>query len=79
MGSPARHLLRDAIDVRLQSYRLTHREKQIVGLLLQGLSNKDIAWSCNIREQTVKDHLKHAYRKIGVSRRTALMATLLPH
>ena len=71
------HLLTDVLRERLQSYRLTHREEQIVELLLEGLSNKAIAQSCSITEQTVKDHLKHVYRKMGVGKRTALIARLL--
>jgi len=62
---------------RLHSCRLTPREEQIVGLLLHGLSNKAIAQLSNIAEQTVKDHLKHIYRKMGVRQRTVLMASLL--
>lgn len=71
------HQFEDLVSERLQSYSLTDREKQIVGLLLEGLSNKAIAQGCNITEQTVKDHLKHVYRKMGVRQRTALMASLL--
>ncbi len=71
------HQLTDALRERLHLYRLTQREEQIVGLLLEGLSNKAIGQSCSVTEQTVKDHLKHIYRKTGVRRRTALIATLL--
>ncbi len=71
------HLLVEVLRERLHLYRLTHREEQIVELLLEGLSNKAIGQSCSITEQTVKDHLKHIYRKMGVRRRTALIATLL--
>ena len=71
------HLLTDALSERLHSYRLTRREEQIVELVLEGMSNKAIGRSCSITEQTVKDHLKHIYRKMGVRRRTALIATLL--
>lgn len=70
-------VLTDAMRERLHSCRLTPREEQIVELLLHGLSNKAIAHVSNIAEQTVKDHLKHIYRKMGVSQRTVLMASLL--
>jgi len=46
-------------------------------LILHGLSNKAIAAGCHITEQTVKDHLKHVYRKMGVHQRTAAIAKLL--
>lgn len=71
------HLLSDVLRERMQFYHLTRREEQIVGLLLNGLSNRQIAQRCRITEQTVKDHLKHIYRKMGVGQRTALIATLL--
>ncbi len=71
------HLLADVLRERLPLYRLTQREEQIVELILRGLSNKAIAADCRITEQTVKDHLKHVYRKMGVHQRTAVIAKLL--
>ncbi len=70
-------MLGDALRDRLQSHGLTCREEQIVELILHGLSNKAIAADCHITEQTVKDHLKHVYRKMGVHQRTAVIAKLL--
>jgi DNA-binding NarL/FixJ family response regulator len=70
-------LLRIVLRERLKPYRLTYREEQIVDLVLQGLTNKAIAAGCRITEQTVKDHLKHVYRKMGVHQRTAAIAKLL--
>jgi DNA-binding CsgD family transcriptional regulator len=62
---------------RLESYSFTQREKEIVLLLLQGLSNREIAETCFIAEQTVKDHLKHVFSKVGVHHRGLLISTLL--
>ena len=70
-------LLSDVLRERMQLYHLTRREEQIVGLLLNGLSNRQIAQRCRITEQMVKDHLKHIYRKMGVGQRIALIAALL--
>ncbi len=70
-------LLTDGVRARLRACRLTPREEQIVELLLHGMSNKVIAQVSNITEQTVKDHLKHVYRKMGVHQRTAVIAKLL--
>ncbi len=61
----------------VESYPLTKREREIVLMVLHGKSNKEIARSCSIGEQTVKDHLKHVYGKIGVHQRTALYAKIL--
>lgn len=62
---------------RLLEYSLTPREAEIVWLLACGMSNKEIAASCSIAPQTVKDHLKHVYAKIGAHQRTALLARLI--
>lgn len=68
--------LQSLVREHLKPYLLTVREAQIVDLLTRGFSNKEIAARCYISEQTVKDHLKHAYRKIGIHQRSALMAWL---
>lgn len=70
-------LLKGVLGKRLKFYGLTYREEQIFDLVLQGLSNRAIALGCHITEQTVKDHLKNVYRKMGVHQRTAAIAKLL--
>jgi Response regulator containing a CheY-like receiver domain and an HTH DNA-binding domain len=52
----------------------TCREQQIVGLLLQGMTNKQIAAELGIAEDTVKKHLHRAYKKLGIRRRALLIA-----
>lgn len=61
------------------SYGLTSRESEIVEAVILGLSNKEIGDRCGIAEQTVKDHLKHVFLKVGVHQRTALLARVLSH
>ncbi len=51
---------------------LTSRERAVVGLLLQGLRNKEVAAELGIGEGTVKVHLHKAYEKLGVSSRMEL-------
>jgi len=70
-------LLKSVFGKRLHDYSLTPRETCVVGLVLRGLSNKEIAARCSISELTVKDHLKHIYQKTGAHQRTALLARLL--
>lgn len=65
------------LERQLESYLLSRREQEVVHLVLQGLRNREIADRCFIAEQTVKDHLKHVYKKVGVPTRTALIAQLL--
>jgi DNA-binding NarL/FixJ family response regulator len=48
---------------------LSPREKDIVGFLVQGRSNKEIADQLCLSGDTVKAHLQHIFRKIGVSSR----------
>jgi two-component system, NarL family, nitrate/nitrite response regulator NarL len=54
---------------------LTDREYQIMRLVSQGLSNKEIGRRLNVADGTVKVHLHHIFRKLDVSNRTTL-ATL---
>ena len=49
---------------------LTERETSVLRLLAQGQSNKDIAHTLIIGEQTVKTHMAHILSKLGVSSRT---------
>lgn len=51
----------------------TARERQTLERLLLGMTNKQIAQDLRIAEDTVKKHLQHIYRKLGVHRRTALL------
>lgn len=60
-------------------YGLTPRELHVVGLIVRGCSNRDIAEECKIAEQTVKRHLKHIFDKLGVSNRLELAIFALNH
>ena len=48
---------------------LTCRESEVLGLLAEGLSNKEIAQRLSIQVQTVKNHVHNVLLKLGVSRR----------
>lgn len=50
---------------------LTGREEDVLGLLVQGLSNKDIAKALRLSPETVKDYLERIYAKLEVSDRVA--------
>lgn len=59
---------------------LSTREKQVLGLVVLGLSNADIAAKLHVTEATVKSHLTACFRKLGVRTRSAAAARILdPH
>lgn len=49
---------------------LSERERDVLGLLVEGLANKEIAGRLAISEKTVKTHVSSIFRKLGVSDRT---------
>jgi DNA-binding NarL/FixJ family response regulator len=49
---------------------LTHRESEVLRQLAHGLTNKEIGQALNISYETVKEHVQHILRKIGVNDRT---------
>lgn len=53
---------------------LTERERQIISLVSEGLSNKEIGRRLNIADGTIKVHLHHIYQKLEISNRTVLAA-----
>lgn len=52
-----------------QRLGLTNREQQLVGLISQGFSNKEIANHLQLAEQTVRNHVHRMLRKLGASHR----------
>jgi two-component system nitrate/nitrite response regulator NarL len=56
---------------------LTDRERQIMTLVSDGLSNKEIARRLNIADGTIKVHLHHIFQKLEISNRTVLAALAL--
>jgi DNA-binding CsgD family transcriptional regulator len=57
---------------------LTRREREIVTLAAQGLSNRAIALRLVVSTRTVENHIHRAYIKLGVSRRQHLTETIGP-
>lgn len=51
----------------------SHREKQVLRLLLAGLTNSEIASQLYLSESTVKSHLSSSFRKLGVSSRAEVL------
>jgi two-component system, NarL family, response regulator len=55
---------------RMDRTELTSREMEVLGLIVKGKSNKEIAASLKIAEGTVKIHINNILSKLGVSDRT---------
>lgn len=70
----ARRYTRRAIMAEGQ--RLSKREKEVINLLLQGKSNKQIALQLGISIRTVEFHLTNSYAKLQVSSRIELILKL---
>jgi DNA-binding NarL/FixJ family response regulator len=74
----------NAISPRMEeaeTYRfgLTRREAQIIGALVDGQTNKDIASTLGISAATVKHHLTNVYDKLGVYNRVELVLFAVNH
>jgi ATP/maltotriose-dependent transcriptional regulator MalT len=66
---------RVGLDVGAPSYEpkpnlLTPREQEVLGLIRNGLTNKEIARTLWIEETTAKAHVRNAFRKLGARSRT---------
>jgi len=55
---------------------LSDAERRVLELVAQGGSNLEVATQLCVTVATVRKHLEHAYRKLGVTNRTAAAATL---
>jgi DNA-binding NarL/FixJ family response regulator len=54
-----------------QAPDLTAREREVLGLLVEGMANKQIARALGITDKTVKAHMTKIFAAIGVTDRTA--------
>lgn len=58
----------------LDDYHLTQRERQILQLLMEGLSYKEIAAQCFVSIDTVNSHIRKIYAKLNVRSRAEISA-----
>jgi two-component system, NarL family, nitrate/nitrite response regulator NarL len=72
-----RKLAHVAADAEPRSVRLTDRERQVVGYLMEGLANKEIAAALNLSESAVKAALQVLFNKTGVRTRSQLVRVAL--
>jgi DNA-binding NarL/FixJ family response regulator len=70
--------LQAMVERFLDMHSLTPKEKEVVRLLLKGLSNKEVAEIGGNSPRTIKFHLTSIFEKCGVKSRTELFNSILP-
>jgi len=85
-GRPVQNLVQVLRELTAQTappprktYGLTARELEVVALITEGYTNKDIASTFGISEETVKRHLTNIFNKLGVGNRLELALFALNH
>lgn len=69
----------ESIEAVLHDYNVTGREQEIILLILDSYTNKEIGETLYIAEGTVKNHVYKIYKKLNVRSRTDLINFLKPH
>jgi DNA-binding NarL/FixJ family response regulator len=85
-GRPVQNLVQVLRDLAAQTappprktFGLTSRELEVVSLITEGSTNKHIAETFGISEETVKRHLTNIFNKLGVGNRLELALFALNH
>lgn len=85
-GRPVQNLVQVLRDLAAQTappprktFGLTSRELEVVTQITEGCTNRDIAKSFGISEETVKRHLTNIFNKLGVGNRLELALFALNH
>ncbi|MFI5782865.1 helix-turn-helix transcriptional regulator [Nocardia sp. NPDC051570] len=68
---------RPRVEIDFPVAGLTKREQQVLGLLIEGLTNRLIARTLGIAEATVKNHLHSIFMKLKVTGRSQVIAMIL--
>lgn len=69
---------KDRIVVFHDRYRLSEREQEIVGFLVDGLSYKEIAYRLSLSPRTVETHIYRIFKKCSVSTKMELVNKIFP-
>jgi len=65
-------LVREQASPDQKNYALTRREVEVLRLIVDGCSNREIATTFGLSEETIKRHLSNIFDKVGVSTRLEL-------
>jgi len=74
-----RYYVASADEDSKKHFGLTSRERDVVGAITVGFTNREIAEKFSISEQTVKHHLRNIFDKTGVSNRLELALFAIKH
>jgi len=77
--SALHELMQEAAVPPRKTFGLTPRELEMVGAIVDGCSNRDIARQFGLSEETVKRHLSNVFDKTGVSTRLELALFAIAH
>ena len=75
----AAKLAASQLSGHIDEHKLTAREREVLRLVAQGRSNRDIATALFISVSTVKSHLNHVLAKLDLPSRTAAAAYAHKH
>ena len=59
--------------------RFSQRELEVLRLLVEGCSNKEIATALNLSPNTIKTHIRSLMNKLGVEHRLQIVILVLRH
>ena len=59
-------------------YGLSEREREILSMIVSGMTNDEISGALSITPNTLKKHLQHIYAKTGIRNRSRLVSLLFP-
>lgn len=69
--------VRDPVGAAARRFKLTERERQVLALLVRGLSAAEVARDLEVSELTVGDYFKRLRAKTGARTQSGMIATLL--
>jgi DNA-binding CsgD family transcriptional regulator len=70
LNAISKNKLNPCVNAQYLPIRLSHREKEVVDLMLLGMTNKEIARHLYLSPETVKTHASNLFRKLGARNRT---------
>jgi len=68
--------LKKSLTSYTSEYNLSNRENEVLNLLMDGLSYKQIAANCNVTIDTISSHIRNIYSKLNIHSRSELAAKL---